>query len=186
MKCIDRKELTGFVLTEALTCCGLPLEPGENGRAMAGQPEGMDRQRFERQYNILLGYAAVALGRLPKPGEGVDLSRLEIPGQEGPDALAAVWFSRACQAEEPAQVVMAVYNGLGALPGGFEGVEDRVARRLGSEGAGRFLELVGAARQEENDLGERSPEPVGRAFWAQADPEALRDLLREEYRACRF
>lgn len=179
------RELKGFTLTRPIFCCGLAVEPGENGQAVARPAAEMDRKRFERQYGILLGYACLALGRLPRDGERADLGGLELPEREGSEAAAAVWYARACQSESEAAAVIAVYNGLGALPGGYPQVQARAERYMGREGAGRFLEYVRAAKEEENDLGERSSEPRGRAFWAGADVRGARGALREACLDCR-
>ena len=141
----------------------------------------MDRQRFERQFNILRGYACLSLGRLPMESERVDLASLELPEDEGPNALAAVWFCRACEADTPAKVATAVYHGLGALPGGYEQVLARAERYMGPEQARHFWEAVAAAKRDEGDLAEKSPEPIPAAFWERADVELMRAAL---LRAC--
>lgn len=185
MEHMEWRELKGFGLKGKLRRYGLDLVPGPSGQALALRPEGMERRRFERQYNVLLGYALLALGRQPGPKESVELDALELPEEEGRDALAAVWFSRACLAGDEAGVVIAVYNGFGALPGGFPEGKRRAEQYLGTAAAARFQEWVREAKTEENDLAERTAQPAGRAFWSEVDPELLRRALRRACLECR-
>ena len=117
----------------------------------------------------------LALGRGPQAGERVELSALKLPGEEGADAAAAVWFARACESTDTAGTVMAVYQGFRALPGG----QELMRRYLSPAALEQFPQWVQAARGEENDLGENSPEPADRTLWAQVDREVLCRSLRQ-------
>lgn len=185
MEQMEYKALQGFGCKKPLFLYGVTVEPGQSGQALVRRLSGMERVRFERQYNVLLGYALLALGREPGPEELVALESLKLPQEEGRDALAAVWFSRACRSREPAGVVMAVYNGFGALPGGFPEGKRRAEQYLGPELSARFQAWVRGAKTEENDLAERTPQPVDRAFWSDVDPELLRGALRRACLECR-
>ena len=63
------------------------------------------------------------------------------------------------------------------LPGG----QELMRRYLSPAALEQFPQWVQAARGEENDLGENSPEPADRTLWAQVDRE---DLCRSLRQAC--
>ena len=174
MESWNNRALNGFVAEKAVACCGVTAVPGEPWAVVQAAP-GMDQKRYQRQYSVLRGYAVLALGRAPRAGERVELSALKLPGEERADAAAAVWFARACESADEAGTVMAIYQGFRALPGGQELME----RYLSSAVLEQFPQWVQAARGEENDLGEASPEPADRTFWAQVDREVLCCALRQ-------
>ena len=170
----NNRVLNGFVTEQAVACCGVTAVPGEPWAVVRAAP-GMDRKRYQRQYSVLRGYAVLALGRGPQAGERVELSALKLPGEEGADAAAAVWFARACESTDAAGTVMAVYQGFRALPSG----QELMRSYLSPAALEQFPQWVQVARGEENDLGENSPEPADRTLWAQVDREVLCRSLRQ-------
>ena len=177
---MESKMLNGFVVSQEVTLCGLRVKP-HTPYALACGPEGMERKQFERQYNILRGYACLSRKGLPLAGEVVDLASLEIPETEGSDALAAVWFCRACEEQEGARAAMAVYNGFGALAGGFDRALALARRYMDAACAAVLEALVASAKREENDLAERSSPPAPAVPCTQAELEQMRGGL---CRAC--
>ncbi|MEG1773534.1 MAG: hypothetical protein RR320_01630, partial [Oscillospiraceae bacterium] len=84
---------------------------------------------------------------------------------------------------EPWNRLLALYNGFGALPGGFEAVPEVLSARLGQDAAEAVLAGVRAARLDEGDLAERAPQPSAAASWEHLRFDALERALLDAHRA---
>ena len=172
------KPLVGVTVDHNIGLLGLELLPNGVCGALAVAPHGMERKRFDRQCALLEGYICLALGRIPNSDSPVNLKELALPQEEDALGKAAVWFSMACRSKDPCEVIMAVYNGLGALPGGYSQVQCRATRFL--ESVPDFLSLVQAARLDEDNLMRPMPETT---LLNAPDLNALRRGLLEACRA---
>lgn len=150
------KPLVGVTVERPISLLELELVPDGVCGVVAVAPHGMERKQFDRQCALLEGYICLALGRIPDSDSPVKLEDLAIPQEEDELGEAAVWYSLACRNEDPCEVIMAVYNGFGALPGGYSQVQCRAARFL--ESVPGFLSLVPAARLDEDSLMQPMPE----------------------------
>jgi len=172
----------GVVTDRVLELLELKLLPGGSDRVQVCVGPGMEPKRFSRQCSLLDGYICLALGGLPDPAHPADLTALSIPAREDELGKAAVWFAMACRSEDPHQVTMAVYNGFGALEGGYAQVAGLAERWL-AEQCAPFLSAVQAARWDEDDAGNATgPEP-GIDVWKALDLAALRAGLLNAIRA---
>lgn len=150
------KPLVGVTVERPVSLLELELIPDSVCGVVAVAPHGMERKRFDRQCTLLEGYICLAIGQIPEAVGPIKLEVLAIPQEEDELGKAAVWYSMACRSEDPCEVIMAVYNGLGALPGGYPQVQCRAARFL--ESVPDFLSLVPAARLDEDSLMQLLPE----------------------------
>ena len=108
----DQYELKGAVLEAPLEWQGSVWLP-DGGRPGHGAG-GDGPAAVPAAATVLKGYAALAAdrqGNAPPPAAGGPA------GQEGPEALAAVWYGRAAEAEDQHGTLVACYNGFGTLPG---------------------------------------------------------------------
>lgn len=150
------KPLVGVTVERPVSLLELELVPDGVCGVVAVAPHGMERKRFDRQCTLLEGYICLAIGQMPETAGPVKLDELMLPREEDELGKAAVWYSLACRNEDPREVIMAVYNGFGALPGGYPLVQCRAARFL--ESVPDFLSFVQAARLDEDNLMQPMPE----------------------------
>lgn len=170
------KALEGIVTDKQINLLGLTIEPDSPSRVLVCACNGMEQKKFDRQYSLLVGYICLALGGAPKAEQAVKLDELALPQAEDDLGKAAVWFSRACLSEVPRTVTMAVYNGFGALPGGYPQAEQRAARFLGAAAA-QFMDCVRAVKWDEDDSGNSTGPVPGSKVWRGLDLAALRGAL---------
>ncbi|MEG1773535.1 MAG: hypothetical protein RR320_01635, partial [Oscillospiraceae bacterium] len=90
--------LEGLTVGQPCVLFDLTVGPGEGCIVVSG-PDEMAGKRFSRQLSVLRGYVCLALGALPGANGVTALETLKLPDAEGPDALLAVWYSRALAAQ---------------------------------------------------------------------------------------
>ena len=172
----------GVVTDRTLELLGLKVLSAGEDRVQLCAGAGLDAKGFSRQCKLLDGYVCLALGGVPDAARPAVLAELAIPGEENELGRAAVWYAMACRSEDPHGVTMAVYNGLGALEGGYPKVTELAQTWLGDQCA-PFLAGVQAARWDEDDAGNATgPEP-GVEVWKALDLDALRAGLLKAIRA---
>ncbi len=173
---MNERVLPGVRLASELCWDGLRLVPAQGGARVCPGAE-MEEKAFQRKASVLKGYVALLAARR---GEGpLALEEGALPEGEGPDALLAVWYSRAREAAGQRERLMAYYNAFGALPGGFARVREHTAAFLGRELAEKLLGYVRDVREEEGDLAEKSRPGRLPSPWPQEELEAVdRAVLR--------
>jgi len=143
---------------------GLHLEPGQGGTLVWAQEE-MEQKAFQRAVSVLKGYLALAVAGGKDPVGPEDL-----PEEEGPDALMAVWYEHYVHATGVRGRLVAAYNAFGALPGGYPCLGENTERWLGRELAKKLITYVNLARQEEDEL---ECGPLSLPIWTQEELEKL-------------
>lgn len=172
-------ELTGVMLASPITCLELRLEPTEGGAAVVPGSPRMEQKRFQRQAKVLNGYLAVL--RAERGEEILSLTPGMIPEEDGPEAIAAVWFASAERAEDLRGRLIALYNGFGSLPGGFPAVRENLKRWVNETAAEKLLCYVEIARREEDDSGTEE-EPAVLPVWSADEVEELEQGLLQAVR----
>lgn len=176
------KMFEGIVAEGEMELLGLRIVPDCGTRVLVCAGEDMDARRFSRQCSLLDGYICLALGGVPSAAKPARLAELALPAREDELGKAAVWYAMACRSGDAHKVTMAVYNGFGALPGGYDRVDEKAAAYLG-DWKDRFLTCVQAAKWDEDDSGNSTgPEP-GIEVWKDLDLDALRGGLLKAIRA---
>lgn len=171
------KTFEGIVAGTEMELLELKIVPNGDNQVLVCASEGMELKRFSRQCSLLDGYICLALGGAPSVQQPARLEELNVPAQEDGLGKAAVWYAMACRSEDAHKVTMAVYNGFGALSGGYEQVEQRAETYLGSWKE-RFQACVQAAKWDEDDAGNcTGPEP-GIEVWKGLDLNVMREGLR--------
>lgn len=127
----------------------------------------MEQKRFQRQVSILKGrLALLQAGRDPErpiaPGD--------LPKEEGPGDLLAVWYQRAREADSLHSRLVASYNAFGALPGGYPAIEQNMERWLGAPLGEKLMAYVNLVRQEDDELDGRILELPA---WSQEELETV-------------
>lgn len=158
--------LKGIVLKQELSFLNLKLEPTPEGAAVSA-PSSMEQKRFQRQVSILKGrLALLQAGRDPErpiaPGD--------LPKEEGPGDLLAVWYQRAREADSLHSRLVASYNAFGALPGGYPAIEQNMERWLGAQLGEKLMSYVNLVRQEDDELDGRILELPA---WSQEELETV-------------
>lgn len=176
------KTFEGIVTEKEMELLGLKILPNGSDSVLVCAGEGMELKQFSRQCSLLDGYICLALGGVPNGEEPAGLEELAVPAQEDELGKAAAWYAMACRSEDPRRVVMAVYNGFGALKGGYEQGAQKAASCLGQWNE-RFQTCVQAAKWDEDDAGNSTgPEPTIEV-WQGLELEALREGLLKAIRA---
>ena len=121
--------LKGVILKQELSFWDLKLEPTPEGAAVSA-PSSMEQKRFQRQVSILKGrLALLQAGQDPErpiaPGD--------LPKEEGPGDLLAVWYQRAREAAPLGKKLMSYVD---------------LVRQEDDELDGRILELPAWSQEE--------------------------------------
>lgn len=177
-----KKTFEGIVTAREMEILGLKVQPDGESQVMVCAGEGMELKRFSRQCSLLDGYICLALGGVPNAQQPAKLEEMNIPVEEDALGKAAVWYAMACRSEDAHKVTMAVYNGFGALPGGYEQVEQRAETCLGSWKE-RFQACVQAAKWDEDDTGNSNGPDPGIEVWRGLELNVLREGLLKAIRA---
>lgn len=172
------KIFEGIVAGKEMELLELKILPDGENQVKVCAGEGMEPKRFSRQCSLLDGYICLALGGVPDASKPAKLEELGVPAAETALGKAAVWYAMACRSEDAHKVTMAVYNGFGALSGGYDRVAQRAETYLGGW-KDRFLTCVQAAKWDEDDSGNSNGPQPGIEVWQGLDLNVLRAGLRK-------
>jgi len=150
-----------LVVSEPVKIAGVILESGECGVKPAGEISKRDIELVSAHIIWAAYRAGLAFdcGVYVKHGNGqvsagtpASIESL-LPYLPTKPDIVVYWFAKYIQADTESRRVIYLYNALGSLPGGFQGIEG-LFQAAGCEELGRkFLSEVAALRAEDDDTG---------------------------------